>query len=156
MLHQDVRSPSLLRPKNQARLGAIYKKKGGLFKHPKAFQIDNGSQFKGEVTKLLEKHNVDIWKAITKHKHTHTVSVESSDKVLEDLLFKPMDAQELQNNKKVLKIWVKNLDPAVKRLHNTVSSSIGMKPNDAIKIDTVPLDKTYPEETILPENGLYR
>ena len=60
MLHQDVRSPSLLQPKNQARLGAIYKKKGGLFKYPKAFQIDNGSQFKGEVTKLLEKHNVDI------------------------------------------------------------------------------------------------
>ena len=67
-----------------------------------------------------------------------------------------MDAQELQNNKKVLKIWVKNLDPAVKRLNNTVSSSIGMNPNDVIKIDTVPLDKTYPEETILPGNGLYR
>ena len=31
-----------------------------------------------------------------------------------------------------------------------------MKPKDTIKLDTVPLDKTYPEETVLPEDGLYR
>ena len=33
---------------------------------------------------------------------------------------------------------------------------IGMKPKDAIKLDVVPLDKIYPEKTVLPENGLYR
>ena len=31
-----------------------------------------------------------------------------------------------------------------------------MKAKDAIKLDTVSLDKTYPEETVLPEDGLYR
>ena len=41
-------------------------------------------------------------------------------------------------------------------MNNTISSMIGMKPKDAIKLDTVPLDKTCPEETILPEDGLYR
>ena len=41
-------------------------------------------------------------------------------------------------------------------MNNTVSSIIGMKPKDAIKLDTVPLDKKYPEETVLPEDGLYR
>ena len=40
-------------------LGAIYMK-GGPFKYPKVIQIDNGPEFKGEVTKLFEKHNVDI------------------------------------------------------------------------------------------------
>ena len=60
-----------------------------------------------------------------------------------------MDAQELQNPKNVSTIWVKNVDPAVKRLNNTVLSMIGMKPKDAIKQDTVPLDKKYPEETVL-------
>ena len=40
-------------------LEAIYKK-GGVFKYPKVFQCDNGSGFKNEVTKLFEKHNVDI------------------------------------------------------------------------------------------------
>ena len=137
-------------------LGAIYKKKGGTFKYPKVFQVDNGSEFKGEVTKLLEKHNVDIGRATTKYRHTHTAFDEDFNKGLEDLLFKPMDAQEVQNSEKVSKIWVKNLDPAVKRLNNTVSSAIGMKPKDAIKLDTVPLDKTYPKETVLPEDGLYR
>ena len=33
---------------------------------------------------------------------------------------------------------------------------IGMKPKDAIKLDFVPLDKTYPKETVLPDDGLYR
>ena len=36
-------------------LEALYKK-GGVFKYPKVFQIDNGSEFKNEMTKLLEKH----------------------------------------------------------------------------------------------------
>ena len=136
-------------------LGAVYEKCGA-FKYPKVFQIDNDSEFKGKVTKLLEKQNVDIRRTTTKYRHTHTVSVESSNKVLENLLFKLMDAQELQNHKKVPKIWVKNLDPAIKRLNNTVSSMIGMKPKDAIKLDTVPLEKKYPEETVLPEDGLHR
>ena len=48
------------------------------------------------------------------------------------------------------------MDPAVKRLNNTVSLMIGMKPMDATKLDTVLLDKKYPEETILPEDGLYK
>ena len=67
-----------------------------------------------------------------------------------------MDAQELQNSKKLSKIWFKNVDPAVKKLKNKVSSMIGMKPKDAIKLDTFPLNKTYLEETMLPEDGLYR
>ena len=61
-------------------LGAIYKKKGDTFKYPKVLQIDNGSEFKGEGTKLFEKHNVDIRKATTKYKHTHTAFVESSNR----------------------------------------------------------------------------
>ena len=43
------------------------------------------------------------------------------------------------------------------QMSNTESSMIDMKPKDAIKLDTVPLDKTYPdEETVLPEDGLYK
>ena len=67
-----------------------------------------------------------------------------------------MDAQELQNPEKVFRIWVKNLNKIVNKMNNTVSSIIDMKPNDVIKLDTIPLDKKYPEETILPKDGLYR
>ena len=67
-----------------------------------------------------------------------------------------MAAQELQDPEKVSMIWVKNLNRIVNKMKNIVSSMIGMKPKDAIKLDTVPLNKTYPKETVLLENGLYR
>ena len=93
-----------LRTKNSSEvafvLEAIYKK-GGVFKHPKVFHCDNGSEFKNEVTKLLEKHNVDIPRATAKYKHTHTAFAEAFNKELAKLLFKSMDAQELQNPEKV-------------------------------------------------------
>ena len=50
----------------------------------------------------------------------------------------------------------RTLNLTVNKMNNTVSSTIGMKANDTIKLDTVPLDKKYPEETVLPEDGLYR
>ena len=121
-------------------LESIYKK-GGAFKCPKVFQCDNRSEFKSEVTKLLEKHNVDIRRVTTKYKHTHTAFV---------------DAQELQDTEKVSTIWVRNLNKIVNKMNNTKSSMIGIKPKDAIKLDPVPLVKTYPEETVLPEDGFYR
>ena len=82
--------------------------------------------------------------------------MEAFNKELAKLLFKPMDAQELQDPEKVSTIWVKNLNKTVNKMNNTVSSMIGMKPKDAIKLGTIPLSKTYPEETVLPEDGLYR
>ena len=127
-----------------------------MFKYPKTFQYDNASEFKNEVAKLLEKHNVEIRRATTKYKHTHTAFVEDFNKELAKLLFKPMDAQELQDPEKVSTIWVKNLNKTVNKMNNTVSSMIGMKPKDAIKLDTALLENTYPKGTVLPEDGLYR
>ena len=51
---------------------------------------------------------------------------------------------------------VKNLNKAVNKMNNTVSSMIGMRPKNAIRLDIVPLDKKYPKEAILPEDGSYR
>ena len=136
-------------------LEAVYKK-GGVFKYSKVFQCDHGSEFKNEVTKLLEKHNVDIRRATTKCKHFHTAFVEAFNRELAKLLFKPTDAQELQDPRKVSIIWVKNLNKTVNKMNNTKSLIIGMNPKDVIKLDTVPLDKTYPEETVLHDDELYR
>ena len=41
-------------------------------------------------------------------------------------------------------------------MNNSKSSMIGMKPKDAIKLNTIKLDKTCPEENVLPEDGFYR
>ena len=72
-------------------LEAIYKK-GGVFKYPKTFQCNNGSEFKNEMKKLLEKNNVEIRRTATKYKHTYTTFAEALNKELVKLLFKPMDA----------------------------------------------------------------
>ena len=81
--------------------------------------------------------------------------MEAFNKELAKLLFKPMDAQELQDPEKVSSIWIKNLNKTVNKMNNTVLLMTDMKPKDAIKLDTVPLDKKYPEETVLPKDGLY-
>ena len=71
---------------------------------------------------MLEKHNVEIRRATTKYKHTHTAFVEAFNKELAKLFFKLMDAQELQDPEKVSTIWVKNLKKIVNKVNNTVSS----------------------------------
>ena len=72
-----------------------------MFKYPKMLQIDNGSPFKNEVTKLLEKHNVEIRRVTTRYKHTQTAFPKVFKKDFSKLLFKPMDDQELQDPEKV-------------------------------------------------------
>ena len=56
--------------------------------YPKIFQCDNGSEFRAEVTKMLEKHEVRIQCATTKYRHTHTAFVEALNKILAEQLFK--------------------------------------------------------------------
>ena len=67
-----------------------------------------------------------------------------------------MDVQELQEPENVPTIWVKNLNKTVNKIINTKSLMTGIKPKDAIKLDTVPLNENYPEETVLPNDGLSR
>ena len=118
---------------------------GDVFKYPKVFQCNNGSEFKSDETKLLEKCYVDIRRTTTKYKHTHTAFVEAFNTESPKQLFKAMDVQEFQDPEKVLTIWVKNLNSIVNKISNTKSSIIDMKPQNPIKLDTVQLDKTYPE-----------
>ena len=75
--------------------------KVGPLMYPKIFQCDNGSEFKAEVTKLLEKHEVKIQQVTTKYKHTHTAFVEALNKILSERLFMVQDAQELNDPEKV-------------------------------------------------------
>ena len=131
--------------------------KVGPLTYPKIFQCDNGSEFKGDVTKMLEKIEVKIWQVTTKYKHTHTAFVEALNKILTERLFKVQDVQELNDPEKVSATWVKHLYGLLDELNDTTTEMIGMKPNDAIKLDEVPLvnREAYPPEEVLPEDGLY-
>ena len=111
--------------------------KVGPLTYPKIFQCDNGSEFKAEVTKMLEKYEVKIQRVMTKYKHTHTAFVEALNKILTERLFKVQDAQELNDPEKVSATWVKHLYGLVDELNDTTTEMIGMKPKDAIKLDKV-------------------
>ena len=132
--------------------------KVGPLKYPKIFQCDNGSEFKGDVTKMLEKNEVKIRRVTTKYKHTHTAFVEALNKILAERLFKVQDAQELNDPEKVSSRWVKHLYGLVDELNDTETEMIRMKPKDAIKLKEVPLvaQESYPPEEVLPEDELYR
>ena len=127
--------------------------KVGPLKYPKIFQCDNGSKFKGDVTKIVKIQQVTM-----KYKHTHTAFVEALNKILTERLFKVQDAQELNDPEKVSSRWVKHLYGLVDELNDMETEMIGMKPKDAIKLDEVPLvnQESYSPEEVLPEDGLYQ
>ena len=129
----------------------------GPLTYPSTFQCDNGSEFKGEVTKMLEKQEVKIQRVTTKYKHTHTAFLEALNKILAERLFKIQDAQELNDPEKVSATWVKHLYGSDDKLNDMETQMIGMKPKDAIVLDQVPLvtQESYPPEEVLPEDGLY-
>ena len=132
--------------------------KVGPLTYPSIFQCDNGREFKGEVTKMLEKQEVKIQRVTTKYKHTHKAFVETLNKILSERLFKVQDAQELNDPEKVLSRWVKHLYGFFDELNDKTTEMIGMKPRDAIKLKEVPLiaRESYPPEEVLPEDGLYQ
>ena len=131
--------------------------KVGPLKYPKIFQCDNGSEFKGDVTKMLEKNEVKIQRVTTKYKLIHTAFVEALNKILTERLFKVQDAQELNDSEKVSSSWVKHLYLLADELNDMEIEMIGMKPKDAIKLDEVLLvaQESYPPEEVLPEDGSY-
>ena len=114
-----------------SELEAIYNK-CGVFKHSQVFQWDNGSGFES-----------DIRRTPAKYKHTYTAVLENFNKEFKILT-------------EVSAIWVKNLGSLINKMNNTKSLMIAMKLKDVIKIDSVRLIKTNPEEKALPKHGLYR
>ena len=113
--------------------------KVGPLAYPKIFQCDIRSEFKGDVTKMLEKNEVKIRRVTTKYKHTHTAFVKALNKILAERLFKVQDAQELNDPEKVSSRWVKHLYGLVHELNDMETEMIGMKPKNAIKLKEVPL-----------------
>ena len=67
--------------------------KVGPLTYSKIFQCDDGSKFKGDVTKMLKKNEVKIRRVTAKYKHTHTSFVEALNKILAERLFKVQDDQ---------------------------------------------------------------
>ena len=134
-------------------IAAIYKV--GPLAYPKVFWCDNSSEFKAELPKMMEEHEVMIRCAMTKYKHTHTAFIEALNKLLTEQLFNVQGTQELNDPETVLSTWVKHLCGLVDQLNDTETQMTGMKPKNMIGLKKVPPVENYPSEDTLPEDGLY-
>ena len=119
------------------------------------FQCDNGSEFKAEVTKMLQKRGVIIRRTTTKHKHMHKAFIEALNKLLAENLFKVKNTQELNDSEKVLSTQVKHLYGLIDKLNDTETQMTGMSQKDTIKLKEVPPVDSYLPEDMLPEDKLY-
>ena len=100
--------------------------------YPKTMIVDDGKEFYGDVTKLMEKHDV-ITQRDDPSQHRSQGIVERFNRTLADRLFSYQYHKELEDPLKSNREWVSRLQNVVSSLNNEKTRLIGMKPVDAIK-----------------------
>ena len=100
--------------------------------YPKTLIIDDGKEFYGDMTKLMEKHDVMIQHGDPSQHHSQGV-VERFNRTLADRLFSYQYHKELEDPSKNNREWVSRLQNMVSTLNNEKTRLTGMKPVDAIK-----------------------
>ena len=100
--------------------------------YPKTLIVDDGKEFYGDTTKLIEKHYVMIQRE-DPSQHRSQGIVERFNRMLADRLFSYQYLKELEDPSKSNREWVSRLQNVVSVLNNEKTSLIGMKPVDAIK-----------------------
>ena len=94
--------------------------------------VDEGKEFYGDTTKLMEKHDVIIQRG-DPSQHRSQGIVERFNRTLADRLFTCQYHKELKDPSKSNREWVSRLQNVVSALNNEKTRLIGMKPVDAIK-----------------------
>ena len=100
--------------------------------YPKTLITDDGKEFYGDTTKLMEKHDVLI-QCGDPSQHQSQGIMERFNRTLADRLFSYQYYKELENPSKSNREWVSQLQNVVSALNNEKTRLIGMKPADAIK-----------------------
>ena len=100
--------------------------------YPKTLIVDDGKEFYGDTTKLMEKHDVMIEHGDPSQHHLQGI-VERFNRTLADRLFSYQYHKELENPLKSNRKWVSRLQNVVSTLNNEKTRLIEMKPVDAIK-----------------------
>ena len=103
-----------------------------LLTYPKTLIIDDGKEFYGDTTKLMEKHDVLIQRG-DPSQHRSQGIMERFHRMLADRLFSYQYHKELEDPSKSNREWVSRLQNVVTALNNENTRLIGMKPVDAIK-----------------------
>ena len=100
--------------------------------YPKTLIVDDGKEFYGDTTKLMEKHDVIIQHGDPSQHHSQGI-VERFNRTLADRLFTYQYHKELEDPSTSNREWVSRLQNVVSALNNEKTRLIGMKPVDAIK-----------------------
>ena len=100
--------------------------------YPKTLIINDGKEFYGDVTKLMENHDVMIQHG-DPSQHCSQGIVERFNRTLADRLFSYQYHKELEDPSKSNREWVSRLENVVSVLNDEKTRLIGMKPVDAIK-----------------------
>ena len=100
--------------------------------YPKTLIVDDGKEFYGDTTKLMEKHDVMI-QCGDPSQHRSQGIAERFNRTLADRQFSYQYHKELENPSKSNREWVFRLQNVVSALNNEKTRLIGMKPVDAIK-----------------------
>ena len=100
--------------------------------YPKTLIVDDGNEFYGDTTKLMEKHDVIIQRGDL-GQHRSQGIVERFNRTLADRLFSYQYHKEFEDPSKSNREWVCRLQNVVSVLNNERTRLIGMKPVDAIK-----------------------
>ena len=98
----------------------------------KTLIVDDGKEFYGDTTKLMEKLDVIIQRG-DPSQHRSQGIVERFNRTLADRLFTYQYHRELEDPSKSNREWVSRLQNVVSSLNNGKTRLIGMKPVDAIK-----------------------
>ena len=101
--------------------------------YPKTLIIDDGKEFYGDTTKLMEKHDVMTQRG-DPNQHRSQGIVEGFNRTLEDSLFNYQYQKELEDLSKSNREWVS-------RLQNVVS----VLNNERTRLDTCKLQKVLPQ-----------
>ena len=104
--------------------------------YPKTLIIDDGKQFYGVTTKLMEKHDVIIQRG-DPSQHRSQGIMERFNRTLADRLFSYQYHKELDDPSKSKREWVSRLQNVVSALNNERTRLIEMKPVDAMKQTSV-------------------
>ena len=100
--------------------------------YPKTLIVDDGKEFYGDMTKLMQKHDV-ITQRGDPSQHRSQGIVERFNRTLADRLFTYQYHKELEDPSKSNREWVSRLQNVVSFLNNEKIRLIGMKAIDAIK-----------------------
>ena len=117
---------------------------------PKTLMVDDGHEFKGEVSKLLSKHGVRVRRAEPGH-HRSQAFVESFNRRLAERIFRRQAQEELDSGRDN-RDWVAVLPAIVADMNNTTTRLTGLRPVKAAKMAHVPLvaEKAPLAEKLLP------